>query len=139
MMQHTHFCRYDLSTGRPFNAGHCSVPDYLLQTLPGSGLIDQPCDLSLDYVDLTGEPYIRRRPTIAGFDKLGIVADGVDAATLSLPIPFVITVDGVSHVVNTADDVGAYTVTLDSAMPASYAVTVEAWPYLDYKAEIVAS
>lgn len=140
-MSQTTFTRYHPDTGKIHSKANCHVSDYLANVglYPSLAVVDQDCDLDADYVDLTAEPIVRRRPTVPGFDKLALSADGVDAAILSLPVPFVITVDGVPHAVDTPDDAGLYAVTIDSAMPATYAVTVEAWPYQPYTAEIVAS
>lgn len=134
----TYFTRYDPATGCIHSKGECHASDYPLNAglYTGMAVVAQDCELGIDYVSLDA---VRRRPTVPGFDKLAITADGVDAAALSLPVPFVITVDGVPHAVDTPDDAGLYAVTIDSAMPATYAVTVEAWPYLPYSVEVVAS
>lgn len=140
-MSQAYFTRYDPETGRIHSKTNCHVSDYLANVAlyPDLAVVDQDCELGLDYVDLTAEPIVRRRPINPGFGKTRITADGVDSAKLSLPSPFVITVDGVSHAVSTPDDAGHYTVTIDSDMPASYAVAVEAWPFQPYTAEIVAT
>jgi len=140
-MSQTTFTRYDPATGRIHSKTNCHVSDYLANVAihPELAVVDQDCDLERDYVDLTAGPIVQRRPTMPGFDKIAITADGADSATLSLPVPFVVTVDGVPHAVNTLDEAGRYTVGIDSDMPANYAVAVEAWPYLSYSAEIVAS
>lgn len=73
------------------------------------------------------------RPAMA-FDRTTIVADGTDAATLTLDRPFTITVEGTPHSVEEAP----FTATLRASMPTTYRVRVECFPYLDLEAEIVA-
>jgi hypothetical protein len=78
-------------------------------------------------------PTLAERPEIS-FSKTEIAADGQDAATLTLPEPFMVEVDGVRHAVDTAP----YTVAIRSAMPAAYRVRVDHWPYKAIDVEIVA-
>lgn len=72
------------------------------------------------------------RPTNPGFNKTEITADGSDAAILSLGTPFAAVIDGAPHSI--ADGV----LEITSELPATYRVRVEAFPFLDYVAEIVA-
>jgi hypothetical protein len=78
-------------------------------------------------------PTLAERPEIS-FSKTEIAADGEDTATLSLPEPFTVEVDGVRHSVDTAP----YTVAIRSAMPAVYRVRIDHWPYKAIDVEIVA-
>jgi hypothetical protein len=77
------------------------------------------------------EGVLTERPAVA-FDKTTIAADCVDTATLAIPGRFTVTVDGVEHAV---EDV----VEIASAMPATYRVTVDHFPWLPIDVEIVAA
>lgn len=76
---------------------------------------------------------ITPRPANPGFDKVEIVADGADVATMSLGYVFAAIVDGVRH------EIADGTLEITSELPATYRVSVEAFPLLPYAAEIVAS
>ena len=69
---------------------------------------------------------------MASFDKLAIAADGEDAAVLAIPGPFTATVDGIEYAVEGSLEVA-------SAMPATYRVEIDHFPYLALDVEIVAA
>lgn len=140
-MSQTHFTRYDPATGKIHSKVNCHHSDYLanVELYPDFAVVDQDCDLDLDYVDLTGEPYVRRRPVLAGFSKLAIAADDTDETVLVLPEPFTAEIDSKSYLIDDPNVAGVYALALTSPMPATYKVSVKHFPYLDYEAEIVAS
>lgn len=121
------------STGRPLR--WTSVP----ALAPGESLLVVQAD-GMTLGNLVTAPLMVSggtlvpRPQLAGFDRLAIAADGMDAATLAgLPegaqawvddVPCAIPPDG--------------TLRIAATMPATYSVRVIAWPYQDYHAEIVA-
>jgi hypothetical protein len=74
---------------------------------------------------------LTERPTMA-FDRTTIAADGEDTATLAIPGRFTVTVDGVEHEVEDEVEIA-------SAMPATYRVTVDHFPWLPIDVEIVAA
>lgn len=78
------------------------------------------------------------RPALT-FNKLAIDADDVDAAVLSLTVPFEAEIDGQVFQIDEADGAGDYVLELSSPMPATYRVRVRLWPYQDYDAEVVAT
>lgn len=87
------------------------------------------------YVDGSGEePVVTERPTLAGFDKLEIVADGIDEAViLGLPDPATVRVDG--EAIEATG--GEFRFAADVA--GEYAVTIDAFPYLPYAVTITAT
>ena len=133
--------------GRMIQAVTCPRQDAALQTAEGATALIDPAvengvsveDLFTAYVDLTGEPYVRRRPVLTGFSKLAIAADDTDEAVLVLPEPFTAEIDSQSYLIDEPNAAGVYALTLTSPMPATYKVTVRHFPFLDYEAEITAS
>jgi hypothetical protein len=71
------------------------------------------------------------RPTLA-FGRTTIAADGVDVATLAIPGAFTVTIDGAEYEIEDVLEIA-------SAMPATYRVEVDHFPYLPLDAEIVAA
>lgn len=71
------------------------------------------------------------RPDLPAFDKVEIRADGEDAATLVLPEPMIVAIDGVPH--GPTDRIE-----IVSPMPATYRVTIQHFPFRDFAADIVA-
>jgi hypothetical protein len=140
-MSQTTFTRYHPDTGEIHSKTNCHHSDYLANVglYPDMAVVDQDCDLDLDYVNLTAEPLVTRRPALPGFDKLAIAADDVDEARLALAEPFAVEIDGQTYQVDEADGDGNYVLTLTSAMPATYKVSVKHFPYLDFEAEITAT
>lgn len=75
----------------------------------------------------------QRLPLPATISKLTIAADDGDEAVISgLPDPVTVTVDGVEH------EVTGGVLTITSPMPAVYHVEIDPWPYLPWRAEVVA-
>ena len=141
-MSHTSFTRYDPATGRIHSKVNCHHSFYLINVglYPDLAVVDQDSDLDLDYVDLTGdEIMVRRRPVLAGFDKLLIAADDTAAATLHLPEPFTAEIDGTEYRIDEPNAAGVYELAITSAMPATYKVAIRHFPYLDFETEITAS
>ena len=71
------------------------------------------------------------RPDLPSFDKVEIRADGEDAATLVLPEPMIVAVDGVPHGPTDRIEIA-------SPMPSTYRVTITHFPFRDFAADIVA-
>jgi hypothetical protein len=133
------YLHYDPTTGALRQRGVCAEPDYPLQAIDGLATLPGWPDFETDYVDVSAEPHsLAKRPQPAGFDKLAITADGVDAATLTIDVPFVAEIDGVEYPVDSVNDAGVYELALTADTPATYTVKVTAWPYLPLKAEITA-
>jgi hypothetical protein len=125
---------YDMA-GKIIVAGHTNVPLEQMWLPVDTFVMEGAANPLIDFVDLSGEvPILRERPLLPAFDKLEILADGQEAATLTLPEPFMAEVDGVQHAVDTAP----YAVAIRSAMPAVYRVRVDHWPYKAIDVEIVA-
>ena len=140
----TYLTRYELDAprkGRIHSRVECHASDWLVNAdlYPDLGALPQDCDPDADYVDLEGIPVVQPRPALAGFDKLEIVADGEDAATLAAPVPFVATIDGEPYDVAEPNSAGVYTLAVAVDVAATYSVRVEAWPFLPYEAEITAT
>jgi hypothetical protein len=134
------WCRYDLSTGRPVNYGHCSEPDYPLQAVAGFGLIAADVDPDVHYIDVSATPHKRAaRPALAGFSKLSISANNSDTARLTVDRPFGATIDGVRYDISTPEKKGVYALDITASIPATYRVDIDAWPYLPYSATITAT
>ncbi len=143
MIRH-HFVRYRTDTGRIVIDGtwfSCAEDQVVTQMqhqplAEGEALIRCGEPAYGDRHRVVGHPdapALAERPEIS-FDKLEIAADGQDAATLTLPEPFTVEVDGVPHAVDTAP----YTVAIRSTMPAVYRVRVDHWPYRALDVEIIA-
>jgi len=81
------------------------------------------------YVDVATETVRRREPCPGDLDRPKVAADGTDTATISgLPEPCgVEVVSGQTRVRRTVED-GVIEIAVDT--PATYEVTVEAWPHL---------
>lgn len=92
-------------------------------------------DSGRDYVDLTGpEPIKRVRPTLAGFDKTTIAADGVDEAVLSgIPDPCTVLIDGQPH------EITGNELRISSTTTASYRVAIDHWPHMPFRAVVTAA
>lgn len=64
------------------------------------------------------------RPALPAWSKTTIVADGTDAAVLNVGVPARVHVDGVLH------DVPDGVIEIAASVPATYSVTVDAFPYI---------
>lgn len=74
------------------------------------------------------------RPSLTGFDKTAILADGADTAILSgLPNPCTILINGQEHIVTGG------TLELDADYPGTYRVEIRHFPYRDFVQEIIAT
>lgn len=89
---------------------------------------DLHVDPTLAYV---ADGAVVARPDLPAFDKVEIRADGEDAATLVLPEPMIVAIDGVPH--GPTDRIE-----IVSPMPATYRVTIQHFPFRDFAADIVA-
>lgn len=67
------------------------------------------------------------RPVFESFDKTTINADGVDVATMNVPIGCEISINGISH---TNDD---GTLELVAKYPGEYTIEINHWPYMPFK------
>jgi len=116
--------------GRIANWGFASstVIDRLAQDIPGE-LIEGVGRPDTHYV---ANGVIVERPSLPAFDKTAIIADDIDMATLVLPEPMDVTIDGTLY-----PAVG--TLELSAAMPATYVVEIDHFPYQPLRAEIVAT
>lgn len=118
---------YEPGTGRILRSGMC--PQNMVEQQAQDDEIaveseDDGIDDSLQYV-VDGE--IVMRPTLPGFDKTTITADGEDAATMIVPIGSHVEIVGVASGV--CED-GEVEITAD--LPDTYTVRItNCWPYLD--------
>lgn len=129
----TRFVDYDATTGRIVVAR--SMPTEHLGLNPvGVGLsrllTESSVDPNIVYVS-GGE--LTPRPTLAGFDKTEIQANGTDVAKLLLPEPMKFKLDGEEAEFPTA------ILELVTDMPASWVIEIDHFPYQKYRAEIVAA
>lgn len=118
---------YELGTGRILRSGLC--PQNMVEHQAQAGEIaveseDDGIDDSLQYVV---DGAIVMRPSLPGFDKTTITADGEDAATMTVPVGSHVEIVAVASGV--CED-GIVEITAD--LPDSYTVRVtDCWPYLD--------
>lgn len=71
------------------------------------------------------------RPTLPGFDKTRISADGRDVACLSgLPDPCVVDIDGSLH------SVAGSRLELTAGYPGTYRIVIDHWPYRRFEETI---
>lgn len=136
------YARYDPATGRIHSKLNCHPSEFAANAAlyPDLATVEGECDLDLDHVDIAADPpAVVPRPTLAGFDKLAIAADGIDEAVLELDRPFRITIDGETLEIDEPEAGGAYVIGLATTLPATWTVRVEAWPALPYETEVVAS
>lgn len=98
-----------------------------------------PDDVQAIETDLHADPRLAyvvdgavvARPELPAFDKLAIRADGEDAASLVLPEPMIVAIDGVPHGPTDRIEIA-------SPMAATYRVAIAHFPYRDFAADIVA-
>jgi hypothetical protein len=93
-------------------------------------------DIGTNYVNLTqSPPAITPRPSMPiTQDRTTITADGDEVMTLSgLPIPCTVRIKG--NVYDVPDGVLEWA----TLMPATYPITVEAFPYLNWEGEVTAN
>ncbi|NYZ17204.1 hypothetical protein HL658_32060 [Azospirillum sp. RWY-5-1] len=126
---HVPFIHYDPATGRVVQTGHCSPVELDHQAVAGCERLDGlTADINADYVDLSGGfAVVRPRPALPGFDKTTILADGQDVATILLPDPCTVTINGTAHIVEGGrlELVGAY--------PGAYRVVIDQFPHLPFE------
>lgn len=86
------------------------------------------------FTDADGRPnaVIEQRPTLPQPNKTSIAANGVDEAIFDFPVAVEVKVDNV--IVGTTNYLE-----LSSPVADTYVVTVNHWPYLPYRVEIVAT
>jgi hypothetical protein len=121
---------YDIATGRIDFVVTCPEEAVEAQARPGQATrISDLGDGGRLWYCPNGVPTLR--PTL-GFDKYVIAADGEDAATLEMPGPFTVRIDGVVYA---AEDI----LEITSDMAGRYRVVIEDYfPWLDLDVEIVA-
>lgn len=126
----SYFTVYDPVTGKINRVGGCRTGDLLLQVREGEALLPEAADGMTQYV--LGD-VITSRPTFT-FDREAIVADGIDEAILDdLPDPVSVTVDGVLY------EVTGGSLKITSIMKATYVVEIDHFPWMPFKAEIIAT
>lgn len=125
------FTIYNPETGAIQRSGWCRRGDLGLQIRPGEAAVfDQSGNDMTQYV-LDGA--IVDRPTFA-VSKTAIAADDLDEAVITgLPDPVTVLVDGVAH------EVTGGTIAITAAMPATYRIEIDHWPYMPFNEEVVAS
>lgn len=139
------FVAYEEATGKILKSGFVSQPqDLPLQTDGEAGVAvlevdseEYPAGVNdkffmVDVSETTLE--IIPRPDLA-FDKLTIIADGVDEAVLSdLPDPCMVVINGQTH------EVTGGSLELSADVPATYVVEIRnPFPYQRFRAEVVAT
>lgn len=125
------YIEYEITTGQIYMSSSRPREDFTLPTPgPGRAIVetDIHVDPALGYV-LDG--VLEERPSIPDFDKIKIYANGIDTATLTLPKPMKVTIDGVEY--GPTDKIE-----LSSEMPAKYGVLIDEFPYKTYIVEIEA-
>lgn len=125
----TNFLVFDPNSGRITQYGNTdeAAAQYMKSQNPNM-IIGYIADMETDYV-FNGS--VRPRPSLLGFEKTEIVANGQDAAIMTLPEPMEVVIDeNVYQIENVLEIV--------SDMPATYKVEIKHFPYLDFEAEIVA-
>lgn len=127
------FTIYDPATGeiervQTDRSGRMTVEDF---AAAGEAAIETAGDPGAQWVS---GGVVTERPTLPGFDKTSIAADGTDTAKLTgLPIPCTVVVDGDPITVEDGE------LWISSTTAATYAVEVEAFPFLPYRAEVTAA
>ena len=116
------FCVYDAATGRIVRTGRSQNEERALaQGMGNPVLLNVTADDANDYVvDATVVP----RPELPGFDRETILANGVDVATIALPVGAVVTHEGTDYTIDdgsfefAADVPGTYTLVISNVWPA---------------------
>jgi len=137
------FIAYETSTGKilgSFSGEEIDADQHMLNFPEGSSKVDvtgvsTPPDLKKAYVDITKEePMVL--PMIGlpiAVSKEIITADGVDSTVLSnVPVGVTIQVDETPYEINDGS------LELSFSVPDTYLLTVNQWPWLPWKKEIVA-
>ena len=126
--------------GRVYVAGTCQPWVARLHAPINEGnalvwLLDDPkVGQDLDAYHFDGAAVQRRAILPIGVSKAVIAADDADEAVITgIPEGATVTVDGVA-----LDGFAGGELVLTSAMPATYTVQVEKWPFLPFEVEIVA-
>jgi hypothetical protein len=121
------FYEYEKSSGRLLRTGY-TTPESI-EHITGTStttVAEGEADFATQYV-VDGKPV--DRPRFPKFDKTAIKV-GEEAALRGLPAPAAVTVNGVAHTVTDGEFI------LAGTSAGRFAVTVSAWPYLDY-AEVI--
>lgn len=102
------------------------------QALRAQALLQEQGDRAVILADYPGEGFMVvdgafvERPRLAGFDKTAIAVGG-DVARIVLPDPCAVTIDGVTHTVTGG------VLELSAAVPGSYSITINHWPYMPFE------
>ncbi|HWK45137.1 MAG TPA: hypothetical protein VNT30_10465 [Stellaceae bacterium] len=125
---------YDPATGRIVQMGLCPPEMVSLQARAGLDVITVPDGTVFnDVTHYVVAGAVTPRPSLT-LDKTAIAANGTDTAILSgLPNPCTVFVDGTSQTVT--DGV----LELSATMAESWTLAVDRFPYLPFKATVVAS
>lgn len=134
---------YENATGRIVRTGSASEIDLPLQNAgdPSLTSIETSFDGHIDdrakMMDISVTPPVMIDRPVLTFNKLNIIADGIDEAVLSgLTNPTKVWVDGVPYMVTDG------TFEFSTNMPATYTVRIfdeHAFPYQNFRAEVIAS
>lgn len=132
---------YDPLTGEISQWGHLlnTVLESLMSVDPNIATYN-PEFVNGEAIEVTKETHwvnngvVELRPTMA-FDKTAILANGTDAAVLTLDRAFTIYIDDVPTTISSSP----YQVTLKTTVPASYVIKVECFPYKILTTKVVAS
>ncbi len=117
---------YDPASGRILRTGRSQTEERALAQADGGAIIlGATADDVNEYV-LDGE--IVPRPTLAGFDKLTILADDEDVATITLPVGTQVQFDGQTYEIAEGDQDFEFA----ADVAGSYTIKIfPPWPYYD--------
>jgi hypothetical protein len=111
------------------------MPDFYTEQGIAHVIVESDLDggeiISEFYVDGDGE--VVERPEFDAPDEIAIVADGTVQATVALPDPCAIKVDG------EAKTIPGGKIEIASDMPAEYLLELVQWPYIPKKVKVVAN
>lgn len=136
---YVHYCLIDAASGRIVQAGTCPPETFEAQSQDPYALLRTPLPANplLHWVDVTttGEPILEERPTLAGFDKTAIAADGVDQAVMAgVPVGAVPYINGVEQ-----PAVMDGTLEIASSVAGVFRVTVDHFPYRFFEEIVTAT
>lgn len=123
------FLVYQEGTGRIVGSGWCAPADVENQARPGCRVLPFAADPAAAYVDLVADPpAVLTRPVLSGFARTTVAVGEV--VGMDVPDPCEVAIDGVSHTVTGGR------LEVAPVHPGVYVVTVDAFPYHPFRAEI---
>ncbi|MGF7174726.1 hypothetical protein [Azospirillum doebereinerae] len=119
---------YDPATGRIAQVAQLGQVEADFLKVPGCAALRMPANPQRDWVNITlAEPAVEPRPTLTGFDRTTIAADGMEKASLNgLPVPCAVTIDGIVHTVTTGE------LAISAAYLGEYRIEIDHFPYFPF-------